>query len=180
MDHIENDASNNSSLLRECVYWAVAYQWQGDIPTDPQTPLWYNTDCIENDASNNSSTVVCIHCHGKMSIKLLPSNNRGDTHTPTHRLMRGIYEVYHWDGAQVSWYTYWVSYRLVQSFKSWQVDIRTHRQHSDLISLLPFFQNKESRLKSAKFVVLDVVIKKLQCLLHIFMRANLWICIVNF
>jgi hypothetical protein len=31
-------------------------------------------------------------------------------------------------------------------------DTQTHRQHGDLISLIPFFQNKESRLKISSYL----------------------------
>jgi hypothetical protein len=51
--------------------------------------------------------------------------------------------------AQVPRHIYQVSQRLVQAFKScwWG----THRQQSDLISALLYFQNKESRLKTDRY-----------------------------
>jgi hypothetical protein len=74
-------------------------------------------------------------------------NDRMDTQT--HGLMGGIYEARRWDGFRchdivTKFHTDW--------FRHSEVDLRggihrhTHRQYSDLISLLFFFQNKESRI----------------------------------
>jgi hypothetical protein len=51
---------------------------------------WYNTSHIENDASNNSSIVACIRYRGNVSTEPLPSNDRGDTQTRTHRQQRDL------------------------------------------------------------------------------------------
>jgi hypothetical protein len=64
----------------------------------------------------------------------------------TRRLMGGIYEVHHWDGLRCHDIH-------TRSRKDWLRhsnvnggDTQTHRQHGDRISLLLFFQNKESKL----------------------------------
>jgi hypothetical protein len=63
--------------------------------------------------------------------------------------MRGIYEVRCWDGLRchnihTKYHKAWFSHSKVDGGGG---DTQRHRQHCDRISLLSFFQNKESRLK---------------------------------
>jgi hypothetical protein len=88
--------------------------------------------------------LLCIHCHGNVFTKSLPSNDRG-THIQTHRLMGGIYEVHHPDWLRC--HDVWVYEDWSRCSKVSRGDSQTHRQYGDLISLLLFFQNKASRLK---------------------------------
>jgi hypothetical protein len=101
-------------------------------------------DCIENNVSNN--LLLCIHCHGNVFTKSLPSNDRR-THIQTHRLMGGIYEVHHPDGLGCHMYDY------VPSFMKTGPGVQKltggiHR-HTERRSHMPtsVFQNKASRLK---------------------------------
>jgi hypothetical protein len=81
---------------------------------------WYDTGHIENDASNNSSIVACVFI---TAVTFLPSRCLAT--------IRGLLPSLCL--ATIRGYT----------------DTHTHRQQRDLISLLLFFQNKESRLKRA-------------------------------
>jgi hypothetical protein len=89
---------------------------------------------------------VCIRCSGGVLTEPLPSNDRG-IHIQTHRLMGDIYEVRRWDGLRchdihIKFHKDWFMHAKLN-----RGDTETYRQHGDLISLLSFFQNKESRLK---------------------------------
>jgi hypothetical protein len=64
-------------------------------------------------ASNNPSIVVRILCRGNVFTELLSSNERRVTHTDTESDGRDLWSTpFRW--AQVSWYTYQVSWTLVQ------------------------------------------------------------------
>jgi hypothetical protein len=83
-----------------------------------------------------------------MFTESLPSNNSG-IQTWTSRLMGGIYEyeVCRLVGLRcyeihTKFHKNWFSHSEVSTR-----DSQTHRQHGDNISVLLFFQNKESRLK---------------------------------
>jgi hypothetical protein len=74
----------------------------------------YDTVLIENDASNNSPFVACIRCWGNVFTGSLPSNDKG-IHIQAQRLVWRSRR----DVAQLPWYTYQVSWRLVQVLTSW-------------------------------------------------------------
>jgi hypothetical protein len=108
-------------------------------------------DHTENDTSRSSSIVSCIHCHGNMFTKTLPGNDRG-IHIQTHRLMGGTYEVCHWDrfrchDIHTKCHKNWFRHSKVDGGGK---HVQTHTQKGDIISLLIFCQNKESRSKMVK------------------------------
>jgi hypothetical protein len=81
---------------------------------------------------------------GKVFTEPLPNN----THIEANRLMGGVYKVRRSDGPRchdihIKFHRELFSHSKVDSGG----DTRAHRQQGDLISLLLFFQNKESRLK---------------------------------
>jgi hypothetical protein len=122
----EEKSESESELLYD---WRVtANQF---VLAQKQSPAFilFDTDRIENDTSNNSSFVVCICCRGNVSTELLLSNGMRDTHTETHRLMGGIYEVRRSDAMIY-----------ISSF----IKIGSAIQNliAGIISLLLFFQNK--------------------------------------
>jgi hypothetical protein len=100
-DRIENDASNNSSLLvlvaagkrlpRHCLATIWVYR---DRHTD--SPLLRHGP-RRKQRVQGFFFVSSIGCRANVYTKLLPSNDRG-THIQTHRLMGGLYEIRHWDG----------------------------------------------------------------------------------
>jgi hypothetical protein len=103
---------------------------------------WYDTGHIENDASNNSSIVACICYRGKVSTEPLPSNDWGIFIELLPSKDRGIFiEPLHSNGKGTFTEPLPINDR-------GYTQTHTHRQQRDLISLLYFFQNKESRLKS--------------------------------
>jgi hypothetical protein len=76
---------------------------------------------------------VCIRCRGNVFTEPLLSDDRG-IHIQTHRLVGGIYlwsTPLRW--AQLPWYTYQVSQRLVQAFKRWWGGGYRDIQPSDLL-----------------------------------------------
>jgi hypothetical protein len=89
---------------------------------------------------------TCIRCHCNVFTQPLPGNDRR-IHIETHRLMGGIYEVRRWDGfschyIHTKFHNNWFSHSNVN-----KGDTQTYRrQHGHRISLLSFFQNKETRL----------------------------------
>jgi hypothetical protein len=105
-------------------------------------------DHIEDDASRNS-VVVCVLIAMVMFLSsCCLATTGGYTHRHKDR-WKGFmkYAVEMGSGAMICIHTYQVSYRLVQTFKSWWGD-KTHRQHGDIISLLLLFQNKGNKLKT--------------------------------
>jgi hypothetical protein len=70
---------------------------------------------------------VCIRYSGKVSTELLPRNDKGIFTEPLPSNDKGAF-----------------TDQLPSNDRG---DTQTHRQQRDLISLLLFFQNKESRLK---------------------------------
>jgi hypothetical protein len=75
-------------------------------------------DCIENYAATNSSIVACICCQKNVFTETLPSKGSGDIHTDILTAGRDLWRVsLRW--AQVPWYTYQVSWQLVQAFTIW-------------------------------------------------------------
>jgi hypothetical protein len=92
---------------------------------------WYNTSHIENDASNNSSVVACVFV---IAVTFLPS-----------RCLATIM------GFLPSRCLVTIRWSLPSSCLATIGGIHRHRhthtQKRDLMSLLYFFQNKESRLR---------------------------------
>jgi hypothetical protein len=104
---------------------------------------------------------VCIRYRGNVSTEPLPSNDRGiilqneqlpsnDRGIPiqTHRLMGGIIYLGRWDGLRcrdirTKVHKYWFRH----SKADMGGDARTSGEQRDFISLLYFFQNKESGIK---------------------------------
>jgi hypothetical protein len=99
---------------------------------------------------------------GRMHFtKPLPSKYKRDTHTDIpYRLMGEIYEVGRLNGLRC----YDIHTKFHEDYFGNSVvnmgDSEAHRQHGDLISLLTFFQNKESWLtdtaRSRECVIIDV------------------------
>jgi hypothetical protein len=115
--------------------------------THRSTLSFHDTDRKENDGSNNSPIVACIRYSKNMFTEPLPSNDRRDTHIYTQTDGRHL-----WSKPlrlpQVAWYitkfhTDWFRHSNVD-----RGDTQTHRRQGGTISLLLFFQNKESRLIS--------------------------------
>jgi hypothetical protein len=91
---------------------------------------------------------VCVRCSVNVSTEPMPSNKRG-IQICTHRLMGGICEGRSWDGLRchdihINFHKDWFTLTKVDGKG---LDSQTHRQQGELISLILFFQNKESRLK---------------------------------
>jgi hypothetical protein len=84
--------------------------------------------------------------------------------------MEGIYELRRWDGLRchdihTKFHEDWFSHSKVD-----EGDTQTHRQHGDLISLLLFFQKKESRL------IIRVYIYLWSCCVWLFSKYN-YLCL---
>jgi hypothetical protein len=84
---------------------------------------WHNTGHIEHDAPNNSSIVTCVFI---TAVKFLPSR---------YLAMIGGYFT-----------------EPLPSNDKEDTQTHTHTQQRDLINLLLFFQNKESRLKISSYL----------------------------
>jgi hypothetical protein len=93
MDCIENEASNDSLLLRERVCRATALQRYRDTQTGPQTLLLCDTGRIMTRLT--TFFVPYILCSGNVNTETLPSNDVGNAYIDTYRLMGGIYKVSH-------------------------------------------------------------------------------------
>jgi hypothetical protein len=112
--HIENDASNNSSIFACVFVTAVTFLRSRCLVTIGET--------ITEPSSSNDKGIF---------TELLPSNDRGICIKPWPSKDKGNF-----------------TEPLPSSDKGdTQTHTYTHRQQRDLISLLSFFQNKESKLK---------------------------------
>jgi hypothetical protein len=85
---------------------------------------------------------VCIRCCGNVSTEQLPSDERGATDTDTQTDGKCAVEM--GSGAMIYVPSFMKIGPGIQKLKGGG---GTRRQHGDRISVLPFLQNKESRLK---------------------------------
>jgi hypothetical protein len=129
---------SHRNMFTEPLLWNA----MGNTQTHLQTLLWHDMDRIKNNVSNNSSLfyvlvaiAMCLPCRFLATI--------GGIWVQTHRLMGVIYEVRRWDGLIPSFIKIGSG---IQNLIGG--DTQTHRQDEDCISLVLFFQNKESRLKN--------------------------------
>jgi hypothetical protein len=106
-------------------------------------------DHLENDASNNAYIFSCISCRRNVFTEPLPSNDRVYTHTDTG-LWEGFikYAVEMGSGAIIYIPSFIKTGSGILKLMG-RIHIQIHRHQGDLISLLLFFQNKGSRLKTA-------------------------------
>jgi hypothetical protein len=74
------------------------------------------------------STILLLLCvyrwRRNVSTEPLPSNDKG-MHIQTHRLMRGIYEVRHWDGLRCNFHNDWFGHPKVEVGEGGITDIQT-------------------------------------------------------
>jgi hypothetical protein len=150
-DCIENNISNNS--LPSC-YLAIIGNTQTHRHMHPTVLLLLLLFVVVG-------TCLPSHCLAmKWRIyftELLSGKDKRDTYTD--KLMGGIYEVRCWDGLRchdvpTKFCTYWFRHSKVNG-----VDSQTHGQHDDHINLLPFLQNKKSKLKIHNISAARYIIK---------------------
>jgi hypothetical protein len=103
---------------------------------------WYDTGHIENDASNISSVVACVFV---TAVTFLPSRRLATIggFLPSRCLatIGGFLP-----SRCLATIRVFLPSRCLATIGGY-TDIHTHRQQRDVISVLSFFQNKESRLK---------------------------------